>query len=178
MANLPCQHTYHVSYIMSLHLFLQSCVAGDNIFYHEACRVFFIRPDLLVLISWVWLYFLTVVLVVQVPTDPSGLYANASLTSCITDSHPNESKNKSRLNKQPSFCTRIHFHFDILFEVYYYHTLKRYMKPYPFFSDTQTNKNSIFNLLDIEVWCNGSSVVLLPKSPRFDTRCGYIFGLA
>ena len=88
-------------------------------------------------------------------------------------------KNKSRLNKQPSFCTRIHFHFyfDILFEVYYYHTLKRYMKPSPFFSDTQTNKNLIFSLLDNEVWSNGSSIVVLTRSPRSDTRRGYIFGL-
>ena len=78
----------------------------------------------------------------------------------------------------PVFAFRIHFYFDILFEVFYYHTLKRYMKPYPFFSDTESQNYSNFYYEYCVEWFNVCSVDLLSGSPRFETRKGYMFDLA
>ena len=88
---------------------------------------------------------------------------------CISKTNPDSISS-------PVFAFCIHFYFDVLFEVHFYHTLKRYMKPSPFFSDTQTDKNSVFQLWYNVVWSNGSFVDLLSRLPLFDSRRGHIFG--
>ena len=116
------------------------CSRRQDSLYHEAFRIDFIRPDLGVLISWVWSYSYSFNSGAGSPsTDPSGLYANASLTSCIMDSKPHSISS-------PDFACCIHFYFDVLFEVHYYHTLKRQMKPSPFFYDTQSPSHPVFHL--------------------------------
>ena len=59
MAKLPC--STHISYLIHrfTDIFLESFVAGDNIFFihDKAFRTDFIRTDLVVLISWVKIIF-------------------------------------------------------------------------------------------------------------------------
>ena len=96
---------------------------------------------------------------------------NGLTPHCISKTNPDSISS-------PVFAFRIHFYFDVLFEVFYYHILKRCMKISPFFSDTESNKDSNFYNKYCVVWSNGCSVDLLSRSPWCDTRQGYIFDLA